>query len=51
MLKKKKSSNDYRAQGVAQGTTPYEAEVTSSNPLSPFHCVDMLKKKKKKRKK
>jgi hypothetical protein len=34
-------------QEVAQsaGTTPNKAEVTSSNPPSPF-CVDMSKKKK-----
>jgi hypothetical protein len=29
-------------------TTPYEVEVTSSNPPSPS-CVDMSKKKKKKK--
>jgi hypothetical protein len=36
-----------RLQEVAQsaGTTPNEAEVTSSNPLLPS-CVDMSKKKK-----
>jgi len=32
------------------GTTPHEADVTSSNSLSPS-CVDMSKKKKKKKKK
>jgi len=32
------------------GTTPHEADVTSSNSLSPS-CVDMKKKKKKKKKK
>jgi hypothetical protein len=38
--KKKKKLNDYHPQGVA---TPHEVDVTNSNSLSPFPCVDMKK--------